>query len=125
METNLTAAISEETSIYKMLWGLQNCITKQQHKSKFLCFYLQSQKVLRTWGVRKRIILAKSKTFILSITGHHKHRHRPSRKKWMASLSRDPSATFYEYTYVYVYICMFYLFMYISMYFFKKMKGEG
>ena len=46
----------------------------------------------------------------LSVTGHHKHCHRPSTQKLMTSLLEDPSVTLYVYLYKYIYVYVFYIY---------------
>ena len=97
----LTAASSDETSVYKTPPEAQNSevvTAKQEQVSQF--FACSPTKAL--WSEmsrKKKYISATWKMSNLSVTGHHKHCHRPSTQKLMTSLLEDASATLYVYLY--------------------------
>ena len=103
----LTAAITDETSVYKTPPEVQKSevvIAKQQQVSWF--FRVSPQ---RLWSEvpRKKCISATWKMSNLSVTCHHKHCHRTSTSKLMTSLLEDPSPTLYVYLYEYIDIYIF------------------
>ena len=119
----LTAAFSDETSVYKSPSEVQISevvIAKQEEVSWFLRVARQSLYDLKCPG-KKKYISATWKMSNLSVTGHYKHCHKPSTQNLITSLLEDPSATLHEYLYEYIDV---YVFIFVEYFYFNKMKEE-